>query len=200
MGAPNLKASSEVVEQAVVQAKKSEEAHIFNLKIEPNDFGQPGSLRNVVLQSVLEEKYDKALEEIKSFIERPSEFPNLIERTQRYLNHTKDLVYAIKAKRNFDGINSLTRAKQQELREKFKEHYNELKFVLRKIEKIESDLRLEDARSTIYIIRALWLASVVLIAAWFVLEIAGGLAVTGAVVAEDGLDKVGGWLLGLMGW
>lgn len=200
MGAQKLLSSPDLIEQVATQAKRSEEAQIFDLKIEPADFGQPGSLRNIVLQAVLEERYDSALEEIKRFSEAESEYPNFHQRTQRYVNHGKDLVYAIKAKRNFDGIGSLTRAKQQELREKFKEHYNELKFVLRKVEKIEHDLKIEDARSTIYIIRALWLAAVVLIALWFLMEVAGGLAITSAVVAEDTLDKVGGWIFGLIGW
>lgn len=200
MGAQKLLPSPDLIEQVATQAKRSEEAQIFDLKIEPADFGQPGSLRNIVLQAVLEERYDSALEEIKRFTEAESEYPNFRQRTQRYVNHCKDLVYAIKAKRNFDGIGSLTRAKQQELREKFKEHYNELKFVLRKVEKIEHDLKIEDARSTIYIIRALWLAAVVLIALWFLIEVAGGLAITSAVVAEDALDKVGSWIFGLIGW
>lgn len=200
MGAQKLLSSPDLIEQVATQAKRSEEAQIFDLKIEPADFGQPGSLRNIVLQAVLEERYDSALEEIKKFSEAESEYPNFHQRTQRYVNHCKDLVYAIKAKRNFDGIGSLTRAKQQELREKFKEHYNELKFVLRKVEKIEQDLKIEDARSTIYIIRALWLAAIVLIALWFVMEVAGGLAITSAVVAEDALDKVGSWIFGLIGW
>jgi hypothetical protein len=200
MGAQKIKASPELLNQVIEKAKKKEEAFLFDLKIDASDFGQPGSLRNIVLQSVLDEDYNKALEEIKLFSEGPSEFPNFIPKVTRYLNHSRDLVYAIKAKRNFDGISSLTRAKQQELREKFKEHYGELKFVLRRIEKIESDLRIEDARSTIYIIRALWIAAMVLVSVWFVMESVGGLAITGTIVVEDLIDKISGWLFGIIGW
>jgi hypothetical protein len=200
MGAPKIIATPEILNQVKENAKKSEESFIFDLKIEASDFGEPGSLRNVVLQSVLEENYDKALEELKIFSETDSEFPNFLPRAKRYLNHARDLVYAIKAKRNFDGISSLTRAKQQELREKFKEHYGELKFILRRIEKLESDLRIEDARSTIYIIRALWIAAMVLVMVWFAMEVTGGLAMTGTVVLEDVLDKFAAWIFGSIGW
>jgi hypothetical protein len=123
------------------------------------------------------------------FIRRKVYFPPFNQRVERYINHCIDLIYAIKAKRNFPGISQLTRAKQQELRDRFKDHFNELIFMLRKIEKVERDLELADARSTIYVVRALWVAALAILLTWFVVEIYRGLAVTSFVVLEETFAK-----------
>jgi len=190
---------NELVE-AAKETKKAEEAKIFELGMEKTDFGRPDSLRYKVLTQVLQEGYDRAIGELRDFLEAESEYPNFKSKIERYIAHCVDLVYAIKAKRNFPGISSLTRAKQQELMEKFKEHYKELQFMLRKIEKVESNLRIEDARSTIYVIRALWISAFCLLAMWFITEAVRGLAITSSVVVEDFFNKTIDFLFSLVGW
>jgi hypothetical protein len=156
---------------------------------DPIEFGKADSLRYNILNWVLDEKYDRAIQELKDFATRDSEYPMFHQRVERFISHSIDLVYAIKAKRNFPGLSSLTRAKQQELREKFKEHFKELQMVLQRIEKIQIDLRIQDARSTIYIIRALWFAGASIALLAFIMEIFSGLALTSTVVFEDLLNK-----------
>ncbi|MBX2986548.1 MAG: hypothetical protein KF802_01505 [Bdellovibrionaceae bacterium] len=172
---------------------------LFRLDKERADMGKADSLRYNILSWVLDERYDRAIQELREFDQRPSEYPNFHGKVERYINHSIDLIYAIKAKRNFPGINSLTRAKQQELREKFKEHFKELQQILLKIEKVETDLRIEDVRSTIYVVRALWLAAIAIVCLAFVLEIFRGLAQTTGVVVDDGLNKVTEWLFSSLG-
>lgn len=186
--------------QSSSEEKSSVDSSMFELGLEKTDFGKPDSLRYKVLHMVLQEGYDNAINELKNFTESDSEYPKFKEKVERYISHCVDLVYAIKAKRNFPGMSSLTRAKQQELMEKFKEHYKELQVMLRKIEKVESDLRIEDARSTIYVIRALWLASLSLVVIWFVTEVFRGLALTSTVVFDDLITKTTDFLFGLIGW
>ncbi len=196
--APKLKSAE--IEEMAQEAKKAEEAHLFELGMEKTDFGRPDSLRYKVLTLVLQETYDRAIAELRDFGKSESEYPNFKQKVERYVAHSIDLVFAIKAKRNFPGIISLTRAKQQELMEKFKEHYKELQFILRKIEKVEADLRIEDARSTIYVIRALWLAVLCMGIVWFINEIVQGIALTGTVVVEDLLGKATTYIFELIGW
>lgn len=164
---------------------ETESKRIFDMGLGPADLGKPDQLRSQILQLVLEEHYEKAIEDLRTFFVQESVYPSFNKRIERYINHSIDLIYAIKAKRNFPGISQLTRAKQQELRDRFKEHLNELVFMLKKIEKIERDLMLEDARSTIYVVRALWLAGFGLLVAWFFVEIYRGLAVTSFIVLEE---------------
>lgn len=185
--------------QELDSAKKAEK-HIFQLGDEPTDLGRPDSFRYNILTWVLAERYDAALKELKEFLDRPSDYPDFHEKVNRYINHAIDLVYAIKAKRTFPGIHSLTRAKQSELREKFKEHFRELQYILTRVEKVERDLRINDARSTIYVVRALWFAGVAVVALAFILEACRGLALTSYIVFDDSVGRLANWLFGLIGW
>lgn len=161
------------------------------------DMGSPNSLRYIVLNWTLGEHYDQAIEKLKYYLESESEYPNFKARCERYVNHAVDLIYAIRAKRNFPGIGSLTRAKQQELAEKFKSHLKELKEILKKIEQIEGDLRIADARSTIYVVKSFWWAVVALLTGAFLLEFYSGIAPTAYIVIDDLSTKVVAWLFGL---
>ena len=177
---------------------KEEEKLFSDIGIERTDLGEQDSLRYRVLTMVLDERYDSAIQELREFYDSPSEYPDFKGRITRFINHSVDLIYAIKAKRSFPGISSLTRAKQQELREKFKEHLKELQHCIKKIEKNQTDLRVADARSTIYVIRASWYALVVLAALGFFLEVKNGLALTSVVVVDDAVTKISDWLLKLI--
>lgn len=191
MAVPALKEGSE--------NNGSNEPALFDVGVDRSDLGRPDSLRYNICAWVLEERYDKAIEELKDFLGRDSEYPNFKEKVTRYIYHSIDLIYAIKAKRSFPGINSLTRAKQQELREKFKEHFRELNLVLKIVEKVQTDLRVADVRSTIYVVKAMWFAtfSIILLAFW--LEITNGLAKTAVIVFDDSFGKFANWLAAVVG-
>lgn len=195
MSVPALKDSALSVEG---QPKK-EEGSFFEMNVDKADLGRPESLRYRVLTWVLDEQYDRAIEGLREFAEAPSEYPNFQSKVGRFVNHSVDLIYAIKAKRSFPGINSLTRAKQQELREKFKEHFRELQHVLKVVEKVQGDLRIQDVRSTIYIVRAAWYAGLAIAILGFWLEIVNGLAVTSAIVLDDTFGNLADWLASMIG-
>ena len=200
MAALPIKANKDELQNVMNVTQSQEEAKIFEIGNEPIDFGRADSLRYNILVWVLDEKYDKSIQEMRNFLENPSDYPNFKEKVERFVTHGIDLIYAIKAKRNFPGIASLTRAKQQELREKFKEHFHELQMVMKKIEKIQVDLRIEDARSTIYVIRALWISGTAIAVLAFVIEVVNGLAVTSHVVVDEMLNQGVNWLFSLIGF
>ncbi|MFP5520079.1 MAG: hypothetical protein ACLGGX_09260 [Bdellovibrionia bacterium] len=195
MGAPNLDEKSLVVsEEPLSPAERAGE-----MLVESTDLGRPDSLRYLVLSHVLEEKYERAIEALNEYVEKPSEYPNYQEKISRYITHANDLVYAIKAKRNFPGMTSLTRSKQQELRERFREHFKELQATLKRIEKINYDLRSQDVRSTVYVVKALWVSAAAIVLLAFFLELTRGLAGTTYVVLDDGLDKITIWIADVLG-
>ncbi len=179
-------------EIAIIDGTNPEPQSSFSaeLGLEATDLGDRNSFRFKLLTMVLNEHYEDGLAACRAFMEAPSPFPNFHDRTRRYVNHAMDLVYAIRAKRNFPGLSSLTRAKQQELKEKYKNHFRELSHVLRTIERIERDLELVDAKSTIMVIRALWYAVILLLIVAFVIELFSGVAITGWTVASDGVDQM----------
>jgi hypothetical protein len=176
--------------------KDKEESKLFgDTGINSTDLGNPGSLRYKVLTMVLDERYDSAIAELNEFIDKPSEYPDFRDKVGRFVSHSIDLIYAIKAKRSFPGLSSLTRAKQQELREKFKEHLMELQYSIKKIEKNQTDLRVQDVRSTIYVVKATWYAVVSISVLGFFLEVTQGLASTSYVVMDDAVAQATTWLL-----
>ena len=190
MGVPAIK-DSEI---------KNGDTKIFEMKPDSVDLGSSDSLRRHVLTWVLEGCYEKAIEQLKLYLETDSEYPGFKEKVIRYINHSVDLIYAIKAKRGFPGLSSLTRSKQHELREKFIEHFKELQHILKTVEKIEYDMRLHDVRSTVYVVKAAWIAGLAIIIFAFGMDIVHGLANASLIVFDDGLVRLADWLASLIGF
>lgn len=161
-----------------------------SLDMDVADLGRPDTMRYNVLTMVINEDYDRAIKMLKEFLEGGSEYPNFRLRVERYVTHSIDLIYAIRTKRNFPGINSLTRTKQQELKDRFREHFKELKFMMHKVEDCMEELRLTDVRSTSMVVRSFWLALVVVFVAGVGLDFMQGLGNTIEIVSSDYIDKM----------
>lgn len=179
---------------------KTDTVSMFEVKSEAVDLGSGDSLRRHILTWVLEGRYEKAIDELRVYLDSNSQYPGLKDKVHRYVNHSIDLIHAIKAKRSFPGVNSLTRSKQFELREKFIEHFKELQYILKTVEKIEYDIRLNDVRSTVYVVKAIWLAGISIAILGFWIEIVNGLAKTSLTVADDGLVKLVEYIAGTIGF
>jgi hypothetical protein len=180
--------------QTIQVHKNPEESKLFESRFESADLGQPDSLRFNVLTWISEENYDKAIELLREFGEMSSPYPSFKRKTSRHIQHSISLVYAIKAKRSFSGVNSLTRTKQQELREKFRGHLRELRKSLQTLEKIQEKLIADDSKSTIYVIYAGWLSALAIAVVAFWLEVVNGLAKTSYIIFDDQFGRFVNWL------
>jgi hypothetical protein len=158
--------------------------------VHSRDMGQADTLRYNVVTHVVEENYDLAIQDLRAFLVTDSEYPRFKERIEKYVYHAIDLINAIRAKRKFPGASSLTMAKQQELNERFREHFNELQDVLKKVEKIQVDLRIEDVRSTVWVVKALINAVFAVVLFAFFIEAGRGLFYNFWVVADDFLISI----------
>ncbi len=158
---------------------------LFTMRGETIDFGVPDSFRFNVLSNVMTEKYEAALQMLTDFQSEPSEYPDYKFKASRYIQHSIELIQSIKAKRGFSGMDSLTSTKQQELIDQFKGQIKSLQHTLKSIEKIEGDLRVQDVRSTIYVVSAFWYALLTVVVFAFVLDCVFGLLNTG-LTAGDG--------------
>lgn len=154
------------------------------------NMGRSDTLKFGILSYVINEDYEKALTLLERFLEQDSPYPDLRGKIERFVSHSIDLVRAIKTKRNFPGISSLTRAKQQELREKFREHLKELEYALNKIEKVQTDLRIHDARSTIWIVRAIFYSLLVGFLIMVYTHLVGGTGQSINYLIDDNLTKI----------
>ncbi|GIL17495.1 MAG: hypothetical protein BroJett040_12460 [Oligoflexia bacterium] len=164
------------------------------IQVDRKEMGKADTLRYNVLVFVVDENYDRAIAELKEYLEIESEYPRFHEKIERYIRHAVDLVNAIRAKRKFPGAHSLTVAKQQELNERFHEHFNELQHILKRIEKVEHDMKVEDVRSTVYVVKALVNAAFAIAILGFFLEISRGLLKTMWVVTDDFFLSITDWI------
>ena len=158
--------------------------------IDVSDLGKPGTLRYGILSMVINEEYDRAIRTLKEFVESDSEYPNFRARIERYSLHSVDLIYGIRTKRNFPGLSALTKTKQQELTEKFKEHFTELRFMMKKIEESMEELRIGDVRSTNLVVKSLWYSLSIIFVAGFCIEVIRGLGYTFEIVFNDYVEKI----------
>lgn len=166
--------------------------------VDRKEMGRADTLRYNVISYVVEESYDRAISELKAFLEKDSEFARFRDRAERFVFHAVDLVNAIKAKKNMPGMHNLTVAKQQEINEKIAGHFQELQYVLKKIEKIQYDLKIDDIRSTVYVVRALAVAVFVVVVVAFVVEANHGLATNLIDVVDDGFIRMTDWFFKLI--
>ncbi len=170
-------------------AYKSQNVGSRSNDIDVSDLGKPHTLRYNILTMVINEEYDRAIKTLKEFIEMESDYPNFRLRVERYSLHAIDLIYAIRTKRNFPGLSSLTRTKQQELKDKFKEHFKELRFMMKKIENGLEEMRITDVRSTNMVVKSFWFSLLVVFVAGFSLELIKGLGYTLEIVFSEFLEK-----------
>jgi hypothetical protein len=176
--------------------RKEEKA---GFKISKSEMGSANTLRFNVLTAVVNEEYDQAADELQEFVDMDSPYPDFKQRLERYVQHAIDLVYAIRAKRSFPGMASLTYAKQQELIDKYLGHFDELKVTLIRIEAIQNSMKTEDIKSTVIVLKAFVNAVFAIAVVAWVLELSSGLLKTGLLVTEDALLSLSEWLFNLLG-
>ncbi len=162
------------------------------------DFGKPGTLRYRIAASVTHKQYLQALAELEEFLTQGSPYPRFEERVDRYVKHSMDLVRAIESKRNFPGMSSLTTARQQELQARAIDHLDELMMTIKKIEKVENDLRAEDVKSTVWIVKAAVQATFAIAVVAFALEVSGGLLKNLIDVVDDSALRFMDWMVSLI--
>ena len=163
------------------------------------DAGHVDGLRATILGHVAGERYDGAIEDLKAYIDSKSEYPQFKDRAERYLNYAVDLVNAVKAKRSFPGMQHLSMSKQQELFDRSMEHFEDLKVTLRKVEQIETEVRLDDVRSTVWVIKALAYCVFGLLVLAFLLEVSRGVLPATQVVVDDTFGSMVNWVFDKIG-
>lgn len=187
-------AEQSVATQALVTSDMQDNLRKAMRDMSSRDAGRIDSLRGGVLGLVVSESYDRATEELKAYVDARVDFPNYQERAGRYVEHCCDLIQAVQTKRNFPGLASLSMSKQQELHEKVLEHFEELKQNLKHIEKVEREHKLEDVRSTVWVVWAFTFAVFAILVAGFVADIRSGVLSStlreGYAILDEFSDKV----------
>ena len=148
------------------------------------------SLPHVVLRAVVQGNYDHARSEIDRYISMKSDLPEFSYRTEKYVDHCKDLVVAIKAKRNFPGLASLNMSKQQELLDHVIRHFEELKTFLKKIEQVYRDTKLEDIRSTVIVVKTCSYVVLAIFGVGLALDLVSGMGQSFGVALDGAINSL----------
>jgi hypothetical protein len=188
MGNSNLDVALKVAE---AQQERDLNSKISTrMKSSMREAGLRDGARSLILTNVAIENYEKALEELDLYTKAQADYPQFQERSGRYLSYAGDLINAIRAKRSFPGMQHLSMSKQQELHDRAMTHFEDLKATLRKIETIEKEVRLDDVRSTVWVIKALIYCLFAVLVLGFLLELSRGVLPAANVVADDAFGQV----------
>jgi alpha-galactosidase/6-phospho-beta-glucosidase family protein len=160
------------------------------MKKASEDAGAVDTFRNNVLSHVSTENYERAIEEIKTYQASKSEYPLFRARAERYSNYAIDLINAIKAKRSFPGLQHLGMSKQQELFDRAMEHFEDLKVTLRKVEQVDREVRLDDVRSTVWVVKAVIYSFFALVAVGILIEMSHGVLPSLGIVVDDAASRI----------
>ena len=135
--------------------------------------------------AVHSESYERASEELNIYIANKKEYPTFEPRVSRFQAYCVDLINAIKAKRSFPGLNVLSMAKQQEIYDRVMHHMVELADALKRIENIEREIKLDDKRSTVWVLRALVHSVILILIVALVMELSKGVLSSLGLLADD---------------
>ncbi len=161
--------------QAVAAAKNTK----LEITGNPRDLGE---LQYNVLLHVTERRYEEALRVLTNYQKGRSAGP-YVKRTGPIFHHAEELIHAIETKKNFPSMNTLTQNKQEEIHQRILENWEDLKICLRRLKTIEKEMATEDARSSIWVIKALLFSFIVTMTVF---------------VLGEGFRSFGGSFLGFM--
>ena len=194
----SLATQSSIDYKSLEEQRSREMEDRFQQKLEKStNLGKIDSLRHAILKYVVDSNYDMALSELHRYVEMQNAYKAFVARVQPYLRHCESIIQAVKSKRELTKVSSLTPSKQQELFEKVVEHFDELKTNLKKIEKVEREIKLDDLRTTVWVVKAFFHSLFIILAVAFVIEIVFGLAYSFNVVLDVLIDKITDVIVGL---
>ena len=149
----NLKLDSKIDYEALEKQRTELLQAQLKFELKSREVGKTLSLRRAVLRLVVDAKYKDAGEMIDSYIQSKKDFPSVENRARPYVVHAKELINAIRAKRNFPNLSQLSMSKQQEILDSAVAHFDELKFAIRYIEHAVKDEAIRDLRSTTWVLK-----------------------------------------------
>lgn len=182
------------------RAQQNKQALSHKLSEITRDLGRPGSLRRMILGFVIVENYDKAKSYIQEYINARKEYPNFQNRAQKYVRYATDLVQAIQTKRNFPGFATLAISKQQEINDHVVNHFDELKQILKRIERTESETKLADLRGTAIFMTTLGHAVLFSVSLLFAVAVSRSLGYSFTIVFDALVYDLTNWVEKFLGW
>lgn len=152
--------------------------------------GQLDGLRYTILSLVVEGRYDTAIAEINFYGNSERKLQAFRNRSKRYFIHCEELIRAVESKMKFCQTRTITRSQKHELYMMVSKHFHELVDSLKKIERIENDIRVKDLKSTVWVLKAFFVCTSLLLAFAMTKEAITTMREPSLVLVDDLVDFV----------
>ncbi len=159
------------LEEQRTQALRKE----LQTRLRSRQAGKDSTLRREVLSRVVDARYEEADLVLDEFVSLKRMYAVFINRGTPHVQHAKDLINAIRLKRDFPNLSQLPMTKQQEILDHAVSHFEELKMTLKMIEHISREEIVRDLRSTVWVIRCMVYSLAAIVAVAFLLDFNHGL-------------------------
>jgi hypothetical protein len=121
------------------------------------------SLKSTVLGLAKSGNFDAAKREMKFYQQQNTSTPGFEFRTKHYFTHCYELLDAISNLKHIPNFENLRAAQQKQIRERIMTYGQDLSSILGRIDKVTNDLKIQDIRSTMWVIRTLTVCFALLI-------------------------------------
>jgi hypothetical protein len=162
--------------------------------------GPSDSFRHYILKLVANGKYEAAKKELERYSIQKRTYPQFEVRARRLIDSCVQFIEVVETKRNAPGISQLSFSRQQDFFERAIEQFEALKRLLVKIEQIEVEVRLEDLRSTVLLIRTVSFCACVLTAVFIIREAGSGFLPNAYVVTDHYMGELINSVFDKMRW
>lgn len=120
------------------------------------------SLKKTVLTLASHGNFEAAKRELAFYQKSENRMPGFEARSRHYVRHCMDLLDAIYNLKNIPNMDSLRAAQQKAIRERIIRYAEDLSSTLGRVEKVTNDLRIQDIRSTLWVLRTFSLCIITL--------------------------------------
>lgn len=154
MGELEIKEEFTEVEPAVVSQIKIEAPFVSSI----SSYGE--SLKKMILTLASTGNFEGAKKELEFYEKAGRNTPGFQKRTEHYFRHCLELLDGIENLKHFPNFDNLRAAQQKQIRERIQTYAADLSSILGRIDKVSNDLKIQDVRSTLWVIRSLTFCSI----------------------------------------
>lgn len=153
--------------------------------------GSSDSLKSTVLSLAKSGSFESAKQELKFYQQQNMRTPGFEFRTKHYFAHCSELLDAIHNLKHIPNFDSLRAAQQKQIRERIMVYGHDLSSILGRIDKVTNDLKIQDIRSTMWVMRT---ATLCFAAVVFMLAMTEALHTVGSPITTVA-NQIYNWLI-----
>jgi len=134
------------------------------------DLDDGDAFRNLTMRFVVDAKYTEAGYVIDEYVKSKTVYPQVQRRVAPHVAYAKELINAIKAKRNFPNLGQLSMSKQQEILDHAVGHFDDLRATLKAIKRVAREESVRDVRSTVWVVKSLLFVTALFLVSLFIID------------------------------